>query len=184
MVTKCVKCGKKASINLRYGQQNYCDKHFIELVEKRVRKEIRKHYEVDFQKKYELYNDGSAEYEILNYFLNSIFENNLPIKTIKRYKDEDTVFQPTNLENEIGKFMQTFFQNKDFEFTNTLKPLRVVPLKEIKELKRILNIEKPVTNKHNAFIEELQKKYPSTKFSILKSLKHFENNKEEYGIKK
>lgn len=183
MVTKCVKCGKKASINLRYGQQNYCDGHFLELVEKRVRKEIRKHYEVDFNKKYELFNDGSAEYEILNYFLTSIFENNLPIKHTKEYEDKNTLFEPTNLEKEIGKFMQTFFENSHFNFTNTLKPLRVVPLKEIKELKRILNIEKPVLDQHNAFIEELQKKYPSTKFSILKSLKHFENNKEEYGIK-
>lgn len=182
MVTNCEKCGKKATIKLRYGQKNYCDNHFVELVEKRVRKEIRKHFNVDFNKEYVIYDNGSAEYKILQKFLESIFENNLPIQTTKTYKNENTLFEPTNLETEIGEFMRSFFENKPFKFTNTLKPLRVVPVNEMSELKRIFGINRPVMEEQNDFIEKLQEKYPSTKFSILKSLKHFENNKDEYGI--
>ncbi|MCX8189640.1 MAG: TIGR00269 family protein [Candidatus Diapherotrites archaeon] len=40
---KCIKCNKPASVYLPYGPQKFCDKHFIQLIEKRFRKTIRKY---------------------------------------------------------------------------------------------------------------------------------------------
>ena len=39
---KCIKCGKKAAILLPYGPQLFCGQHFLQLIESRFRKTIRK----------------------------------------------------------------------------------------------------------------------------------------------
>lgn len=38
---KCVSCNKQGKVFLAYGPQNFCEKHFIELIERRVKKTIR-----------------------------------------------------------------------------------------------------------------------------------------------
>lgn len=40
---KCLKCNEEASVYLPYGPQKFCEKHFIQLTEKRFRKTVRKY---------------------------------------------------------------------------------------------------------------------------------------------
>ena len=39
---RCIKCGKKAAILLPYGPQKFCEEHFLQLIESRYRKTVRK----------------------------------------------------------------------------------------------------------------------------------------------
>lgn len=39
---KCIKCVKRAAILLPYGPQKFCEKHFIQLIESRFKKTVRK----------------------------------------------------------------------------------------------------------------------------------------------
>ena len=40
---KCLKCGRPAKVLLPYGPQKFCEEHFIELIEKRFRKTVRRY---------------------------------------------------------------------------------------------------------------------------------------------
>ena len=174
----CCKCDKEAAIELDYGQRWYCRNHFLEMIEKRVRKEIRKFYSVDFDETYYVYDDGSAAFEVMKYFTDNIFDDYLDIHVSKDIENSQYYFEPVTMEEALENMIQAFFENRSFNFSKTKKPLRVVMGEEIKILTDILDIDREVEHVDHEFIEKMQEKYSSSKFSMLKSLKYFQHDQE------
>jgi hypothetical protein len=69
---------------VEYAGNHYCDSHFLELMEKRVRKNLRVNRLIDVNKEYLLIDDGSSEAKITEYFLNKIFKGYLKMKIVKK----------------------------------------------------------------------------------------------------
>lgn len=163
---KCAICKKKATINTPYGERHYCDTHFMESIEKRIRKDLRINQPLDLKKKYYLPNPKNSEIKISEIILKNIFGKHLKIEYTIDFNKKNLII-PKSLDEEASELIESYFQNKEFS-KKYINPLRTVTQKEISEIARILKIQhKP--KKNNKMLEELDKKYPGTLFSILKS---------------
>lgn len=173
MKSKCSKCKAEAIQNIEYAGLKYCEKHFLELIEKRIRKELRTKENIDIKQEQTILKEKSPEYELTKYFLKKIFKERLKLKdTIKKTKN---TILPTNLDVEAAKFLNSYFENKTYKEENP-KPLRIVTKEEIKLLCQILKI-KGAPKKGNEFLDNLEEKYVGSKFSVLRSMDHFEKIK-------
>lgn len=171
---KCSICKKKASIITPYGEKSYCDQHFLEAIEKRIRKDVRINQPLDIKKKYFLLEKETGESEIAKIMLSRIFGEHLTIKETKNIKSKNLI-NARSLDDEASDFVNTYFKNKDFEKKESLNPLRSITKKELVELARILKISyKP--QKSSKFLEELENKYSGTLFSVART-KDFINKK-------
>jgi hypothetical protein len=97
----CKKCNKKAIEEVEYAGFHYCDNHFLELMEKRVRKNLRTMKLIDIKKKYILYDDSSSESELTEYFLAKIFKGHLSIE--KRHIPEHKKFKLNQKDKKISE---------------------------------------------------------------------------------
>ncbi len=164
---KCGHCNRKITVELPYSAHNFCDKHFLEYIEKRVRKEIRE-YKLDTKKTYALKNTKNHEYELTKYFLEKAFNKRLKLKDSSKGE-----IIPTSLDKEILSFLKSFMNNEPYDYKKIM-PLRVVTDKEQEELCRILGLSFKNTTEKLSHLEELEEQHPDTKFSLLKSLKGYE----------
>ncbi len=173
---KCGLCNRKTTVKLAYSAHNFCDKHFLEYIEKRIRKEIRD-YKLNTKKKYGIKKTNNHEYELTKYFLEKAFNNMLKIED-----SEKGEIIPTSLDKEINTFLKIFIENKSLDITK-IKPLRAVTDYEQKELCRILGLKYKNTTEKIPHLEELEENHPGTKFSVLKSLKSYEENLKKHSFK-
>jgi len=163
---KCSKCKSKACVETPFGERHYCDRHFLESIEKRVRKELRTKQKLDVKKEYFIFNDGSHEFELTKHFLKEIFNNRLKLKLTKQ-ESKAQIF-PCSLDSETSGFLESFLDDKDYK-KKRFMPLIVVSQAEMEELCRIKKI-KYKEKKFNGILDELESDYPGTKFSTLKTL--------------
>ncbi|MFT4311182.1 MAG: hypothetical protein ACMXX7_00995 [Candidatus Woesearchaeota archaeon] len=169
MIT-CVKCGKKANINLSYSQP-YCQPHFLQIIEKRIKKELKN--KLDLKKEYAILKEDTAQFEINYHFLKKIFYK-LKIKTVKSKN-----YQINNkcLDEISQEFLEAFTCNKKI-IKEKISPLKNITLEDIQHLKKILGIKFKIKTSKD-FLKDLDNKYPGTKFSVLKSydfIKNLENS--------
>lgn len=99
---KCEICGKQAEISLLYGPQHYCKEHFIQLIEKRVKKTIRKYSLIKPKERILLAMSGGKDSSVTAHLINKIFSNSCEIKAllidegIKGYRDKSIEFAKKN----------------------------------------------------------------------------------------
>jgi hypothetical protein len=161
----CMKCEKKGNVNL--GYTSYCDNHFLEVILKRIRKNLLGVF--DFKKEYKILK--ITETTIAKRLLNKIYNKRLNLIEIKEF--EEGCIIPTSLDEECSRFMQSFFENKEYEVKNAIYPLRVVLRKELGELARIFKLKYEVKTD---VLDDLEENHPGTKFATLKSLEFYEKN--------
>lgn len=168
---KCQKCQNEGTIQVTKADMPLCKKHFVERIEKRIRKDLRTRQNLDTKKTYTIRKENTAEYKITKHFLEKIFNKHLKLKDTKKNADIET----TNLDQEASKFLETFMRNAKTE-EKAIKPLRKVTQKEIEALSRILNI-KQKNKKTNGILEKLENLYPGTNFSTTKTKEFLEDKK-------
>ncbi|MGV8161847.1 MAG: hypothetical protein ACP5N2_00765 [Candidatus Nanoarchaeia archaeon] len=171
---KCSKCKTSALQNVEYAGNYYCEKHFLELIEKRIRRNLRTRKLLDVKEKYKFIDDSSSESRISEYFLSKIFQGRLLFKKYKKNSFSDNVIVATNLDEQVLLFLNTFLKNEKKENEKTIKPLEVVTQREIEFLCSILNIKFEPRIKRD-LLSDLEKKYPGTKFSLFQSKLNIEN---------
>lgn len=170
---KCAKCPKTATVAIPYGERNYCDKHFLEFIEKRIRKDLRKS-KLNTKQEQILLNDNSTEYEITKYYLKEIYNNRLEFKESK--KNSECTIIPRTIGEETTLFLEQFLKNKNATNNNLINPLKHITPNELKELSRILKI-KYQKKENNEILEKLENSYPGTMFSAMKTKEFLEQEK-------
>jgi len=162
---KCAKCPKMATIAIPYGERNYCDKHFLEFIEKRIRKDLRKS-KLSIKQEQILLNDNSTEHHITKYFLKDIYNGRLRFKESKN-EPECTIISRT-IGEETTQFLEQFLSDKEMPANSAINPLKHITPNELKELCRILKI-KYQKKENNEILENLENSYPGTMFSAMKT---------------
>jgi len=137
----------------------------IQLVEKRVRKDIRIHKKIGKEKTILLYNNNSKEYRTAKEILKSIFGN---IKQIKSVKEKKGALIPTNLDREINNYLNAYFKFKTLEKKKHMILDNVLE-QEIIDYCKAKNILGGKRKDYNEFIEEVEKATPQKKFAIKSS---------------
>lgn len=79
---KCVKCSKKAVINLAYGQHRFCAEHFNEFFEKRIRKTLRKYRLIKSGEKIAVGVSGGKDSMVVLHMLNKTLRKGNEITAI------------------------------------------------------------------------------------------------------
>lgn len=168
---ECFRCRKKAIPDVEYAGNYYCKRHFLELMEKRVRKNLRVNRRIDVKKEYVLVQDDSSEAMLAEYFLKKIFGEHLKFKIAKRPLKGMNIIFPTNLDEQAILFMDNFLAMKKEKQTKIRKGIFVTDVllqKEVELLCEILKIKFIPKIKKDVFAE-MEKKYPGTKFSLFQS---------------
>lgn len=169
-------CRSKPEVKLYYVNRQYCKRHFLELIEKRIRKDIRTNNKLDLRKKYLLLNDSSKEFFLARYFLKKIFGDYLKINEVKKHKNQKNLIIPTNLDREINNDFEKFIKNKKIVNNNQIKILSNLLEGEIFLAAKLLNIKHSKKKEgQNYLIEKTEELYPGIKFSLKKSLDFIKN---------
>ncbi len=179
---ECIKCGKKSvSEYLRL-----CRGCFLEVIEKRVRKEFRMKELVKRNDFLLILDDGTYNAKNLIYLFRKII-GKMPVslKTKKgkyipgkKINFDGKIMVPWNLDDEAVLFLRCFFEKKKIEnignYENIIKPLVVITDDESRQFARIMKFDfkDKKKDKVNDFLNSMEKRYPGTKFGIKKSISH------------
>lgn len=159
---KCHKCDKKSTWK-DYTGKNYCESHFLGLLEKRVRKNIRINKLISLKEKYDIQEDKENKHLLTAYFLRRIFSDRINLS-----KEGKKIVSNT-LDDEAENLLCYFMKKEDLK--QDIKPISVIADEEAKTLAKILDIKVKIQNKiHSA----LTKKEPQLLFSMLKSKEFIE----------
>lgn len=160
----------------------------MELIEKRVRKDIRINKLILKNDKLLVLDDGSYCSKLNIFMLKSIIKDPTIIIEIKKIdlfdyakfnndiKYNKTII-PWCLDDEIALYLKSMFENKKQIIISdkTISLILGVTKKEIKDFLDIKKIKykssKPIDKDIKLFIGNIDNKYPGTRFSILKSIK-------------
>jgi len=121
---KCSFCNKKSIYFRRYEGHHYCEKHFTESIEKRVKKTIRKNKLIENGDKIAIAHSGGKDSSNVLFLLNKIFKNNPNVNLfvitinegIKEYRDE-CLKKSEIFCKKLGIERHVFSFKKEFGFT-------------------------------------------------------------------
>ena len=169
MTKTCDKC-KKTSIWTDYTNKKLCETHFLEQIEKRIRKNLRTKKLIDLKKEYTIIKDEENKHIITQHFLKKIFPNR-----IKLTKNKDAIKINSNtLDDETQELIEKFTKNK--EITKEIKPISVITDEELKIIAKILNQKVKIKPKTQ---DKLTKKDPQLLFSTHKSKEFIEKREKK-----
>jgi hypothetical protein len=173
---KCDKCSKK-SVWQEYTGRNYCDSHFLEIMEKRIRKNLRINRIINIKKEYVLMEDEENKHLITEYFLKKIFQNRLKIKKQNKLKEKnnDLTILSSTLDNEAEELLNYFMLAKEIS-QKAIKPLSVITNEELIQISKSLEIKLRLEKSNH---EELTKKEPQLLFSLHKSKEFIDERTEK-----
>lgn len=140
------------------------ERKLLEAVEKRIRKDIRLNQRLSTKTEYSILNDNSPEYFLTRHFLERIFNGRLKLKETKK-PGKNTII-PTSLDREAENYISEYLTNTQNK-SQGIRLLRTVQRSEMKILCKILKIK--WTEKSKDFLDDLEAKYPGTKFSVLRT---------------
>ena len=183
---KCVKCSKSGEVKV----QNLvaCEKCFLKIIEKRVRKEIRLKKLIRKKDRILIINDGTAEFFVSEYLLKNIIKD-LPV-TITISKQDynlgdiitgnyNKIIIPWNADKEDEYFLENIFSNQKSKFAGHfiikektyIKLLLPALQAEVEIFVKIkgLKFKTRKKTKISDMLDKLEKEYPEVKFSLLKS---------------
>ncbi len=124
MTMKCSFCPKESIYFRKYEGHNYCEKHFIKTIEKKVKKTIGSNKLIEKGDKVAVAHSGGKDSSNLIFLLNDIFKNNPGVKLfvitvnegIKGYRDK-AVKKSESFCRKIGVEQHVFSFKKEFGFT-------------------------------------------------------------------
>ena len=180
-MTLCKKCNKNKT------KHTYCRKCFLHIIEKRIRKNIRinigfkkddkilvmepicKYIINKFSKIIEIHYISKSKFKIKNWNEN-VYKNKLLLEFIKKNKIKYT-FIPQTIDEKIHPYLNSLFKGEKLK--TILNNKKIYPLFNkitSEELLRFCNYRKikylQKKSKINEFLNNLENKYPGTKFSI------------------
>ena len=158
---KCLKCNGKVFMN------GFCKSHFIENIEKRVKKDIRRN---NLIKKNETL---VVKDPLCGYFISRVL--NIPVKMAEKGKGREILFW--TMDDEVLAFLTALFSRRKMKngSKKIIKLLRTVKDKELEayaKLKKIRCRIKRSRKEKNILdeIDRLEEKHMETRFSLLKSI--------------
>jgi len=177
----CIKCGKKAQISMKHLGGDLCPTCFAEVIEKRVRKSLRENEWLKPDDDIIIIDDSTVKAKAVMYLLKSIFKGqpfkfNIKKASIasaeKLAKSKNKVIIPWNMDDEVEQYLDALFNNKKIKKTKLIKPLLNISDEEIDyfaKIKKLKGKKKPKT-KLGKMLDDLEKRYPGSKFGLLKSI--------------
>jgi len=193
---KCIKCNRKSQSNFRHIGP-LCRECFLKVIEKRLRKDIRAAKSIQKNDKILLINNESKEYYVGEFLLKSIIKQ-LPVKIYvkkskslkmpqKISKKYDKIIIPWSLDDEAEEFLNNIVgknQNKSKKSAESKKEIRILKNISEEEIEFFAKIKKfkyksaetktkaaKSRSKTKKMLDELEKRYPGYKFSLLNSIK-------------
>ncbi len=155
---KCHKCTNK-SIWKDYTNKEYCENHFLTLIEKRIRKNLRTNKLINPKKQYSIEENKEKKHLITKHFLKKIFSDRLKLtKNCQKITSE-------TLDDEAEELLNYFMKKKE-QKQKTIRPLNVITDEELKTTAKILKTSVNIKNKTHT---SLTKEDPQLLFSINKS---------------
>ena len=133
---KCNKCDKNAKMLLTYGPHRFCEQHFLEFFEKRVRKTLRKYGLVKRGEKLAVGVSGGKDSVTVLYMLNKILGKGNEITAvlidegIPGYRDKALKVAEKNC-SEIGVQYETFSFKEMYGTTNSEIMKKIAGNKEL-----------------------------------------------------
>jgi len=159
--------------------QTYSKSEFINILTKRIKKDLRNRNPLKLKQTYALYENG-AKTQIISLFLEIIFKKRLDLVILP----SDSKLQANNLdflgddclETYISKRLGIFFKSQNISnlTDNKINILRTITYKELVQIKNIFNISGTLENENLEFVEKLNEEYSQTKASLLKSFNHID----------
>ena len=154
----------------------YCDTCFCDVIEKRIRKYIRT--ETPVEKNEHLLILGELCMSVLKAILHdlpitlSLFKTEKELAAAQRLHIHARVVLPWTMDREIGTFLGNFFQGKSVcEDKRIIKLFMSVTERELNKYTEIRKLSYPSIAHDPVFdvLDALEEKYPSSKYSLLKS---------------
>lgn len=142
--------------------------HFLKIIEKRVRKDIRINKLFQNNDRIILNKDNSKEFFVNEYLLKSILKEK-PVKIL--YKGKGKKILNKNLDDICAEFLDKLLSN--LEFNDEIVLLRTVTDKEVERFAKIKKFKfKDIKrkNKFKDFLDRLEVKHKETKYSLGKSI--------------
>lgn len=170
----CSVCGKTGALCPTHARRWYCRKHLRELVERRVRKDLRIHSPLSIQEPYYFVDDNSPLAQFTKEILLSIFDGRLRLDGDA--KQEQLI--STCLEQDVSEKFERFLTKRPLK-EKGIRPLRLVSCEEIAVLTNKTLSAKELLH---PLIYALEEKQKGTVFSFAQtfiSLEKENKNKEE-----
>ncbi len=96
---QCIKCSKEAVEYVRYNGSHLCDEHFLEYVERRVKKEIRQQVDLDGMSKVAVALSGGKDSSVALFIVHQALEHRRDIDVVAITVDEGIDgYRPKTLE--------------------------------------------------------------------------------------
>lgn len=158
--------------------QKYSKNAFIDVLTKRIKKDLRINNPLDIKKNYYL-EENSPITKIIANLIEEIFEKRLNLIIIPKKETllVDLIkLDDSYLEKYVANKTKVFFDNKEIDDLKKvdIPIIRTITFEEIKQLKEIYEIEGNIEKETLEFVEDLNKEYIQTKSSFLKSFNHIE----------
>lgn len=161
-----------------FTQESYLRSNFLDLILKRVKKDLKNNNPLDISKDYVLYDRG-IQTKIAAKILGLVFGERLTLAIIpmgEKMLSDAILLNDLYLEEYVSKKLGVFFENKELDDLkkNSISILRTITYNEMKNLKDIFSIEDGFERTSLEFVENLHKQYSQTKTSFLKSFNFIE----------
>jgi hypothetical protein len=178
---KCIKCSGTAKIELKHLGGALCPACFAEVIEKRVRKSLRDNKWLKPEDRIIYIDDGTLQSKVGFYLIKTIFKNqpfDIDFKkgeilsAAKLSKGYDKVLVPWNMDDEIEQFLDCLFNAKKVPRARYIKLLINVSDEEIALFAKIkkTNARPKAKSKLGRMLDDLEKRYPGSKFGLLRSI--------------
>jgi len=150
---------------------------FVNLVEKRARKELRGLFR---DAKILVVSDGSCRGEVNFYLAKKLVSITHNIKKSSAVESEfDFVFLPNTADTEAEKFIHSMLGNGESQSPKAVKLLKNSLMKEVEKYAKIKGIEYEIPDEPKSdeaeMLDGLENKYKGTKFALVKVSKELEN---------
>lgn len=177
----CIKCKKPAKIDLKHLGGPLCYSCFAEVIEKRVRKSLREQDWLKPGQKVVFIDNSTLKAAVAKYLLKSIFKGqpfDIDFKKAsisyveKAAKGYDRIIIPWSMDDETEQFLACLLDNKRLPKEKYVKLLVNLSDEEILLFAKIKKLEGKIKKKSKlgSMLDELEKRYPGSKFGFLRSM--------------
>ena len=163
----CSRCQKPASVDLSTTGK-LCMSCFCNIIEKRIRKGLRRQ-NIKKGEVLVIKDTETPEGAMSLYILQKVLKN-FPC-TISSTGDHDRLIIPTNAEQEAATVLECLFHHKPLPKA-ALKPLQHILAEEVNlyvDYKKLSYSEALPKHPLNSVVQDIEKRYPGSLFSLLKS---------------
>ncbi|PIN80680.1 hypothetical protein COV11_03530 [Candidatus Woesearchaeota archaeon CG10_big_fil_rev_8_21_14_0_10_30_7] len=164
----CQKCKQEKEL----FSKKLCSSCLLIVLEKRIKKSVKEQGGLKREEKIRLLINDSVESKVTEYFLEKIYSN-LKLKINIENDEYDKTILPFSSEKIIDAFLKTIFNNELFKQKKQIIFLESLTMEELKDVAEIKKLNGTIKNYE--LLDKIEKDYPGSKHSLLKSIKILEN---------